>query len=268
VGSQVHPGDLFEPCLWIFLWLVVVCMNELLRFLKTNEVWIYVLLGLVGLWYLRKLLVALAEWRGALFGLEKDNAQRQLSAAMSVLILLALMGASEFLLVSFISPTFPGIDLLPTPTLDLLATPTVTLSPALLSSEVGKPTENQSTPTLSLTPVVTQTLAKSGCIPGQLEFIYPDKPGTELKGAVTLKGTVSVADFGYYKYEFAPPGSNNWTPIAAGQNVVNASTGNELGPPWETSQMTPGDYLLRLVVTDHEGKSLPECEIQIRVSAP
>src|SRR5512133_464921 len=104
-------------------------MEEILRFLKTNEVWIYILLGLVGLWYLRKLLLALSEWRGALFGLEKDNAQRKLSEAMSVLILLALMGAGEFLLVSFVSPTFPGIAALPTPTLDILATPTVTLAP-------------------------------------------------------------------------------------------------------------------------------------------
>jgi hypothetical protein len=237
-------------------------MNELLRFLKTYEVWIYILLGFVGLIYLRKLFLALEEWRGALFGLEKDNAQRRLSEAMSILILLALMGASEFFLVSFISPTFPGIAVLPTPTLDLLATPTVTLAASGTGlSLVAAPL---STPSVA---GLNQTQAPNGCKAGQIEFLFPDKPGAEIKGAVILKGTVNVPDFGFYKYEFTTPGNQSWTTIAAGNKNVTAENGGELGP-WDTSQLTPGDYILRLVVTDHQGNQLPECQMPVRVSAP
>jgi hypothetical protein len=250
-------------------------MEEILRFLKTNEVWIYILLGVVGLWYLRKLLIALAEWRGALFGLEKDNAQRRLSEAMSVLILLALMGAGEFLLVSFISPTFPGISVLPTATLDILATPTVTLPPpgATLPVGTGSPQDvalaPAATATIAPASAATDNQSKSGCVKDQLEFLFPDKPGADLKGVVVLKGTVNVQDFGFYKYEFTTPGSNDWTTIAAGEQVVTAASNppNQLGT-WDTSQLTPGDYLLRLVVTDHEGNKLPDCQIAVHVSPP
>jgi len=256
-------------------------MEDLLRFLKNNEVWIYVLLGLVGLWYIRKLFQALSEWRGALFGLEKDNAQRRLSEAASVLILLALMGTGEFLLVSFVSPGFPRVDAVPTPTLDILATPTVTLSPqetlplpgtpapAGTALAVGSVAGTAAVPARSIVTGSAEAQGSNGCIPGKLEFLDPDKLGKELKGAVILKGTVDVPDFGFYKYEFTTPGSNNWVTIAAGEELVNATSAkpNELGP-WDTKTLTPGDYLLRLVVTDHQGNKLPECVIPVRVSAP
>ncbi len=103
-------------------------MNEIIRLLKTYEVWIYLLLGLVGLFYGRKFFVALQEWRGTIFGLERENASRRLSEATSVLVLVALMAAGEFLMVSFVSPIFPGVQVLSTPTLDILTTPTITLA--------------------------------------------------------------------------------------------------------------------------------------------
>jgi hypothetical protein len=37
---------------------------------------------------------------------------------------------------------------------------------------------------------------------------------------------------------------------------------------WDTSTLTPGDYQLRLLVTDSQGQSYPPCVVPVRVSAP
>jgi len=230
-------------------------MNEILRFLKTYEVWVYVLLGLVGLVYVRKLILALIEWRGAIFGLERENAQRRLSEATSMIILLFLLAAGQFLLVSFVSPSLPDVQALATPTLNILATQTATLP-------VGTPASLSETllPGTTLQPV---TQSSTGCIADQLEFTFPES-GNEIKGMAELKGTVSVEDFGFYKYEYTQPGSSTWLTIAAGNSTILDGI---LGV-WDTSQLIPGDYLLRLVVTDHQGQELSPCVIPIRVAAP
>ncbi|HEX2978807.1 MAG TPA: hypothetical protein VHO48_00955 [Anaerolineaceae bacterium] len=232
-------------------------MNEILRFLEAIEVWIYAILGLVGLFYLRKFLLALSEWRGAVFGLERDNAQHRLSEATSVLALMLLIGVGEFLLVSFVAPTFPGVNSLPTPTLDVLSTATATLAAGQGSSAEGTPA-----PTSVGTPVV----AGDGCVAGQLNFTVP-KPGDNVSGKVVLKGVITVPDFGYYKYEYTPVDQETWVTIAAGNNVTQTPEpdGSDLGE-WDTSAITPGDYLLRLVVTDHQGTNLPACIIPIRIA--
>lgn len=232
-------------------------MNEIIRLLKTYEVWIYLFLGLVGLFYGRKFFVALQEWRSTIFGLERENASRRLSEATSVLVLVALMAVGEFLMVSFVSPTLPGVQVLPTPTLDILTTPTITL-PAL----AGTTGPEALTPTPLTGPVATVP-AGNGCVAGQVEITDP-QPNQQIQGEVQLVGTVAIADFGFYKYEYKQTGSDTWSTIAAGNQVV--SQGN-LGV-WNTSLLVPGDYVLRIVVTDNKGQSLPACEVPVRVIAP
>jgi hypothetical protein len=102
-----------------------------------------------------------------------------------------------------------------------------------------------------------------GCIPGELIITSPI-PGEEVKGKVDIAGTVNIPDFGFYKYEVAPRGSETWATIAADTQTKRDSS---LGI-WDTSALTPGDYQLRVVVTDNQGKSLPPCIIPIRVVAP
>ena len=63
------------------------------------------------------------------------------------------------------------------------------------------------------------------------------------------------------KYEIASLGSDNWSTIQAGGQVVVDGT---LGL-WDTTELTPGDYLLRLVVTDNQGQALPPCVVTVRV---
>lgn len=232
-------------------------MEELLRFLELYEVWIYILLGAVAFIYLRKVFLAWQEWRVATFGLERETAVRRFGSALTVVILLVALGAAEFLLVSFVSPSLPRSSQLPTPTLDLLATQTPTL-PAL-SSETAVPLDGNATQAPA-----AMAASSGGCIPGQIEWIYPEFGG-ELNGTVELKGTVNIPNLGFYKYEYKPFGSDNWVTIAAGnQAIVDKS----LGGVWNTAELPAGDYSLRLVVIDSQNQSLPPCEISVQITSP
>ncbi|BCY19424.1 MAG: hypothetical protein GYA12_10875 [Chloroflexi bacterium] len=222
-------------------------MSETLAFLTKYEVWIYFISAGIGLIYIRKVILAIEERRSAVFGLERENANRQLTSAASILGIMILLAAGEFALVTFVAPFLPQTKALATPTIDLLATPTITLPVAM------------STPVAGVTP--TPMPAKSnGCIPGQLEFTNVE-PGQEFSKTIKLMGTTNVPGFGFYKYEYGQSGQNNWVTIAAGNEIkINAEIGT-----WNISSLPQGDYELRLVVINQQNESLPPCVVPIRV---
>jgi hypothetical protein len=229
-------------------------MDEILRFLVNYEAWIYGILGVGGLVYARRVLQAVQEWQGASFGLERESARHRFTNAMTVLLVFVILGSIEFMMVSFVIPSRPQSTVLATPTLDLLAVPTATLISG----------------TSAVTPTgVSLTLAavtSEGCTPGVIEWTYP-KNGGQLKGTVELKGTVQVPNLGFYKYEYSPVGQDKWVTIAAGSTKITNGT---LGGAWNTAQsdISQGDYRLRLVVTDNQNHVLPACVINIRIVSP
>src|SRR4030067_1730948 len=103
-------------------------MEQALQFFRVNEIWIYVILGILGAWQVRKFALAWEELRGAFFGLEREAAQSRVNSAATMVVLLILMAVAEFTLVTFVVPTLPGANPLPTAMLDLLATPPPTLT--------------------------------------------------------------------------------------------------------------------------------------------
>ncbi len=242
-------------------------MNDILRLLNSFEVWIYILLGIVGFFYLRKFVLALKEWRGTIFGLEKDNAQRRLNEAATILILSLLIASSEFLLTTFVIPTIPGLQILNTPTLNVLSTPTSTLNANATSNLAIIPSDAQTQPpdgqvVQTQTPTPPNT-GSDGCITGKIQFTSPENGG-EISGLVDLKGVISVQNFGFYKYEYSKPGSNTWITIAAG-NQINPD--GSLGS-WNVSLLVPGDYLLHIIVYNNEGQEMLPCEISVNVVSP
>jgi hypothetical protein len=230
-------------------------MEELLPALQKYEVWIYSVLGVIALFYFQKLISAWKEWQGTVFGLERTVAQRRFSTALTVLVLLMLFVFVEFVIVSFVVPAYPQSLAMSTPTIDLLATQTVTLPSAVDSLSV------QATP--DVTPSPTVVVMEEGCEPGRIEWIFPE-PGQEIRSTVELKGTVNVPNLGFYKYEFSRPGEDVWNTIAAGnQPKVEGGIGF-----WNTSSLVPGDYLLRLVVSDNANELFPACIVPVRVIQP
>lgn len=226
-------------------------MVAILRALADFEIPIYVLLALIALWMGNRVLQAWQEHRLAVFGLEKELTMQRLRGSLATLLVLGMFGLTTFCLVSFILPLVPASEVVPTPTISLLNTP-------VAGDAMGEPGGEAEGTLVPQPPPGTE-----GCIPLQL-VITSLEGGQQISGQVTLTGSVDIPNFGFFKYEYAPAGSQQWAPIAAGREPVRDST---IGL-WDTSQLTPGDYLLRLVVTDNQGQELPPCVIPVRILAP
>lgn len=228
-------------------------MQQVIRFLSNIELIIYFILGFIAILYMRRLLIALKELRGSVFGLEKEAAQRKVVSAVTVLVLVGFFTLGEFIVVTFLLPELPQQPSYATPTIDVLATDTATPpSP----ETAGEETVQETYPQTEVSGV------SSTCIADVLEFTYPEA-GDSVSGVVELTGTVNIENFGSYKYEYSTTGEINWITVAAGGEIrIEDSLGF-----WYTTSLTPGDYLLRLVALDNQGIELPPCVINVKVIA-
>lgn len=219
-------------------------MGSIYRTLANYEPLIYIALAIGGLFAFRRMWRAWREWRDSVYGLEREFALRRLGQATVVALLILGLVFAEFFIATFIAPSLPASDILATPTLNLLVTPAGTLSP---DSTAGP---------------VTQEVPSgmSGCVPDQIMITSPE-PGKDVNGIVNIIGTASVPNFGFYKYEIAPMGAQNWATISAYREPVREDTLGE----WNTASLTNGDYFLRLVITDNVGVTLEPCVIAVRV---
>jgi hypothetical protein len=224
-------------------------MGPLYRALASYEPLIYIALAIGGLFAFRRMWRSWREWRDSVYGLEREFALRRLVPATGAAFLILVLVFVEFFVATFIAPSLPATDILATPTLDLLLTPADTLSPEQATQAALSP--------------VTQSVPSgmSGCIPDQIMITVPE-PGATVSGTVEITGTASIPNFGFFKYEVAPLGSQNWATISAGREPKI----NEVLGTWNTSSLTNGDYFLRLVITDNVGMALEPCVIAVGVA--
>ncbi|RLD01487.1 MAG: hypothetical protein DRI46_03845 [Chloroflexi bacterium] len=225
-------------------------MIEFLRYIRDIEYLAYFILGVLTVWQLRNFFIAWEELRAAAFGLEKESAQMRLNRSAALLVVLLFLGAAVFGLVSFIIPAVPGVDPIPTSTIDLLATSTATIAPETVSGP---------TITAMSGPSGTPSLPE-GCVPGEVMITYPEN-NSVVSGIVEIEGTANIEDFGFYKFEVSAIDSDNWLTIQAGDKL---HVDDELGY-WDTSQLEPGNYSLRLVVLDNQGIQRTPCTVDIFV---
>jgi hypothetical protein len=226
-------------------------MASILQFFTNYEILIYLLLALGLLFSIRGLTRSRREMGDSLYGLERETAHQHMRQAVAALTIIIFLAIAEFVSTVFLAPSLPAHSLLLTPTMNPLITPTNTIPPELLAT-IGV-----------FTPESTQTAQTSGCITGQIMITSP-KPGEVVKGQVILLGTADIPNFGWYKYEFSPLGTDVWSTIQANREVKQDG---ELGH-WDTSEVTPGDYYLRLIVYDNQINPLPPCIVPVRVVAP
>jgi hypothetical protein len=231
-------------------------VDSLFRFLVKYELVTYAIIGLGAIFAIRSTWKAWGELHRSVFGLEKELSVQRLRISGATVILLLMIGLSQFCLVSFVVPFLPATAFLLTPTANLLQTPESTLdASAAATAAAGTP----------LPPPGT-----TGCVPGQLIITFP-VPGQEISGKINLTGNVNVPNFGFYKYEFARQGNQDWTTIGAGNklNPDNEPLNSWTLGAWDPTELVPGDYQLRLIVTDNLGKSpLSPCIIPVRIVAP
>lgn len=225
-------------------------MAEVLRFFVQYEAAIYFILGLGGILYFYRFWLAWQETRLAVYGLEREASRERLNQAAIVMFVLLIFAVLVFIMVTFIATTLPAQALLATPTLDL---------------SINSPFDGTSTPSgvslVTATALPTVSIDPAGCVPNRIDISSPES-GDALQGAVEVTGTVDVPNFGFYKFEVARAEEELWLTIQAGRNVVRDGV---LVENWDTSRLSPGAYVLQLIVTDASGEELPPCRIPVRI---
>lgn len=224
-------------------------MAEVLRFFVQYEAVLYFLLGLAGIIYIYRFWLAWQELRDATYGLERQAARERVNQSAIMLFSMLVIAVGTFILVTFVATSLPAQDLLATPTLDLSASMNTTITP---SGEASLATA---------TPLPTVAVDAVACVPAQLIIAEP-AAGDSISGAVEVRGTVDVPDFGFYKFEVARAEEELWLTIQAGRTVIRDGV---LVENWDTSRLPSGNYVLQLVVTDSGGQELPPCRIPVRI---
>jgi hypothetical protein len=223
-------------------------MAEALLFLEEYQGWVYLVLGLAVLVYLRLTWRWYRSRRETIFSLEREQATDRLTRSATLLGLALALLAATFFATTVLGPSMP-VSERPTalPTVSLLVTATFVQSEAeaLMTS----------------TPLPTTEVDSAGCA-NTLATILTPATGESLTGAVEITGTADIPNFAFYKYEYISltPGAV-WRAIGAGTRTTRDSL---LGT-WDTTLVLPGEYALRLVVTDTAGNAPQPCVILVRV---
>ena len=223
-------------------------MPDILSFFKDNEIFIYIFLGILAVWQLRKFMIAWDALRSAAFGLEQESARTLLNWSAMMLLLLLILLVVEFGVVSFIVPAVPEASPLLTPTLDVQVTSDIESG----TSQV----ENTS-------PLPILQVSESGCVSGLVDIISPEANDI-VSDVVEITGSANIPNFGFYKFETTSVDNLAWLTIQAGDQLVE----DGLLGYWDTTRLSIGDYFLRLVVTNNQGTASIPCMIQLRVETP
>ena len=222
-------------------------MEEALRTIQENQSWIYFVLLVVGLTYLRLCIIRASELGKAVFGLERERSLSKLTQAGAMLALVIAVAVATFVVANFVSPAFPSSARMTQES--TLGLPSTQL--------VGAEQEQGAAPTLA----VLSGFPSVGCPDQNVRFSRPEDTST-LSGVVEVRGTANNVAFGFYQYHYmlmSPEAS--WNVIAAGDEPI---IDDVLGV-WDTTWLVAGEYFLRLVVTDASGVAAPVCVIQVRV---
>lgn len=109
-------------------------------------------------------------------------------------------------------------------------------------------------------PVVVLTVAVLGLIltqsilaeRGRVELTYPQQDAI-ISGLVEIRGTATDDNFAYYQLEYSLRG-RDW--IAIGQGRYTDPVRNGVLAVWDTTQVLPGRYQLRLNLADTMGNHI------------
>ncbi|NDJ52366.1 MAG: hypothetical protein GYB68_04665 [Chloroflexi bacterium] len=244
-------------------------MRTVLEFIAQIRFLFYGLAAIGILSSLRGLIMARQTLRVAMFGLEREEAQRRLRSSLTwIFSLLLLIGVvftiSDILLPNLdfseeqaeILPTPTSalfIERSPVPTESLLLFPTITPNPAGAISQ-NDPAEQAGT-------VDPAAAAIEPCVLGAR--ITEPTSGQTVTGQVQVQGGANVINFASYKFELRGQGTNNeWVVIGDfNQTVLDPGL---LGS-WDSTSLTPGEYTLRLIVYRLDGSFVTPCDIPIIV---
>ncbi len=248
-------------------------MEQVQSFLANYQWWIYGVLGIILLFYLRRALMARREGARSIFKLEQEQARGRYRRSVTLSAVILVLMAATFVLSNPLlpAPSLTTTEPTPTETSGPLAAATLTSTP-LPPTITSTATPTRERPTLpprpSPTPDVdvteTPVVHPPSCPNANVRITYPGM-NQVVQGNVPIRGTANTADFQYYKIEVGPgsnPQDHEWTVV--GQLHRSPVTGGVL-ETFNSGAYPAGTYTLRLVVVDQTGNYPTPCQVTLTV---
>lgn len=242
---------------------------------------LYALCALGVFFYVWAALQARRKGDLALFSMERESAANQGLHSWLMAGLCVLLAAGVYGVRNFIAPNLPLEQPDETPIVALQITPTLSTSPppTRIAGPVPTPTPGTvatvapiatplarppDTPTPASGEEGDEAPVQAACTSAGTQIISPGN-GDQLWGVVEVRGTASLPDFSFYKFEIQWPGSDEWVTV---QSFDIPVVGGVLGY-WDTKPLTqePGAYKFRLVVVDSTGNFPEPCVINVLIES-
>lgn len=245
-------------------------MEQVLEFIADYQWWIYGILGLLLLFYLRRALVARREGARSIFKLEQEQARNRYTRSVAISALVMVLMAAIFVLGN---PVIPVAAPTPEPTATITSgplaastlTPTpppATITPTPTATTVRPTRQRPPTPTSEQVETPTPPVRPAACPNPNVRIT---SPGTKqvIQGNFPVRGTANHSSFQYYKLEVGQ-GNNprEWTVV--GQLHYAPVNGGVL-ETFNANAYPPGTYTLRLVVVDQTGNYPEPCQVTVTV---
>ena len=247
-------------------------MEQVLGILSDYQWLIYVILGLILIFFLRRALLARREGARSLFKLEQEQARTRYGRSVTICAIILLLMAGVFILSN---PVLPKPSATPEPT------PTETSGPLVASTLTPTPAPATITPTATATkqrptrpPKPTETpgaetaeppVVRPPACPNPNVRITSPGQNQVVQGNVPVRGTANIASFQYYKVEVGPgsnPKDNEWTVVGS---LHESPVSGGLLETFNSGAYPAGTYSLRLVVVDQTGNYPQPCRVTVTV---
>lgn len=247
-------------------------MEQVLGILSDYQWLVYIVLGLVLIFFLRRALLARRDGARSLFKLEQEQARTRYGRSVTVSAIILLLMAGVFIISN---------PMLPAPSSTPVPTATETSGPLVASTLTPTPPPATITPTFTPTRPLPTRPAKPTATPGadatEAPVVRPaacpnpnvriTSPGANqvVQGNVPVRGTANIANFQYYKVEVGPGGNpkdNEWTVVG---NLHESPVNGGVLESFNSSAYSAGTYSLRLVVVDQTGNYPEPCRVTITV---
>jgi hypothetical protein len=247
-------------------------MEQVLAILSEYQWLIYLVLGLILVFFLRRALLARRDGARSIFKLEQEQARTKYSRSVTICAVVLLLMAGVFIISN---PMLPEPDSTPEPT------PTETSGPLVASTLTPTPPPATITPTATATkerptrpPQPTETpgaeateapAIRPPACPNPNARITSPGPNQVVQGNVPVRGTANIPSFQYYKVEVGPgsnPRDHEWTVVG---NLHESPVSGGVLETFNGSAYAAGTYTLRLVVVDQTGNYPEPCRVTVTV---
>ena len=245
-------------------------MERVVQFIAGYQWWIYGVLGLALLFFLRRAMVARREKARSTFKLEQEQAQSRYNRSVVISTVILLLVIAAFVVSN---PLLPASLQTPGPTPTPTSGPLVraTLSPTPLPATITP------TPRPSLTPLIrpTRVTPTPEAVATNTPEVRPPNcpnanaritsPGINqvVKGDVAIRGTANIPGFWKYKIEVgAGRDPVSWTVIGDEHTTPVVNGVLEI---FNSGSYSPGTYTLQLVVADKTGNYPDPCRVTVVV---